>query len=305
MQNITGLEAISKISVILLNWNNSVDTIGCVRHIRENWKPQPGSIIVVDNHSKSDDLERLKSSGPEFQLIENESNRGFGGGTNDGIKAALESGCDSILLLNNDAQISQDDLALLYNALSSDQRIAAVGPVLFDGQELTSAGGRNIAGHRDTHMRIIEQIDKPYDVAYTPGTVVLMRASVLDDVGLLDERYFFSGEVADLCRRMQQQGYRCVIEPRSRATHDIERSSRLRSGLHEYYTLRNRFLFINKFYAKQGLIYYLLWIGYGLGRMGMSVLRGNPGRLRACWLGLQDGVLGRFGNQNMRVAGLE
>jgi GT2 family glycosyltransferase len=109
-------------------------------------------------------------------------------------------------------------------------------------------------------------------------------------------------EVADLCMRARRQGYISVVDTRAHAYHALGRSSRLRETLHTYYIIRNRFLFISKFYS--GPLKLLLrgfWTLYSLALGTKLVLSGKPATAQAVRLGLLDGLCGRFGGQNERV----
>jgi GT2 family glycosyltransferase len=131
--------------------------------------------------------------------------------------------------------------------------------------------------------------------------VVIGRAQVFRDVGLLDEDYFFSIEVADLCIRAGERGYTSVIDTRARAFHMLSRSTSFRDALYPYYIIRNRFVFIRKFYAKQRVLFYSFWTLYSLALCLKVRLSGKPSTARSIWMGLVDGLGGRSGGQNERV----
>ena len=102
-----------------------------------------------------------------------------------------------------------------------------------------------------THLRLREPPTTLLDVDDVPGTVALVRRQVFERVGLLDEAYFFGGEMADLCHRARLCGFRSVTDPGARAQHDLDRSSETRQTLHRYYIVRNRFLFVRKHYPRR------------------------------------------------------
>ena len=179
-------------------------------------------------------------------MLESPANRGFAGGCNLGIRAALDQGSEAILLLNNDASVDASSAAALLATLESDPSIGVVGPTLWHRGQCVSAGGRNIALYANTHLRPRIPPDALLDVDYVPGTVALVRRQLFDRVGLLDEDFFFAGEMADLCQRARACGFRSVTEPRARARHNLDRSARDRLTLHIYYIVRNRFLFVRK-----------------------------------------------------------
>ena len=213
-----------------------------------------------------------------------------------------------MLLLNNDAAIDEAAVERLLASLDTDPALGVVGPLLDD----QSAGaGRLSAGGRDVSRYVVSRIlvgpgevdgplaDAVRPVDYVPGTVVLIRGDALRAVGLFDEAYFFSGELADFCRRARQQGFGSAVDLRARATHSLDRSAVLRGRLHAYYILRNRFLYIRKFHLERRL--YAGWAAYGAGLVLANLLRGRLPTARALGLGLVDGLRGRFGGQNERV----
>jgi GT2 family glycosyltransferase len=295
-----------KLAVVILNWNAAEDTSRCLRSVGV-WGScegaPPPTIWVVDNGSTGPGLEALREEHPEVRFLVSPLNRGYAGGNNLGIAAALSDGTDAILLLNNDATLEEEGIASMVATLSSDSRIGVVGPTLWEGERLLSAGGRDIARHANTHIRPGTLPSGPVDVDHVPGPAVLIHRRVLEEVGLLDEDYFFGGEVADLCHRARQRGFRCVIDPSARAQHDLQRSSALRETLHVYYVFRNRFLFIRKHHARHQHWLYCLWSVRGARAVAAAVLRGEGRRARAIGLGLIDGLSGSVGGQNERVLG--
>lgn len=260
-------------------------------------------VWVVDNDS-DDKGDGIESAFEGVHLIHSEKNLGFAGGNNLALGRAVDAACDVILLLNNDARFDETDLDTLIDTLMSDTTIGVIGPVLRDRHpphRVLSMGGRDISRHFMTH-----EFDAPSngflkEVAYVPGTVVLIRASVFRNTGLLDERYFFGGEMADLCARARAVGLRSIIQSQARALHDVARSSRVRDSLHAYYVIRNRFLYIRKFHRQQRLWLYVYWAGGGMAMGLAALLRGNTRRARAISLGVWHGLIGRFGGRNSDI----
>ncbi len=134
---------------------------------------------------------------------------------------------------------------------------------------------------------------------YVPGTAILISKQVFQTIGLLDERYFISGEIADFCLRARRHGFACLIDPKSTVYHDTGRSSDLREAFYAYYFLRNRFLYVRKFYPLSkavALIFY--WTAFGLMSLGGALARSRQSRARALWLALRHGLSGTFGDQS-------
>lgn len=292
-----------ELTVIILNWNAAADTIHCARHVA-SWSNLRPTIWVVDNGSTDGSAELVSQECPGIRLIRSATNLGFAGGNNRGIAEALATRNAPILLLNSDAYIEEKGIIRLLDTLQGNKRIGFIGPLLFDADEkdqLLAAGGRNPVRHHHSHILKLTPGEPVRVVEYVPGTVLLGRSELFRTVGLLDERYFFSMEVADLCVRARQHGYLSAVDTRVRAFHALSRSSNLRETLHTYYIIRNRFLFIRKFYPRRKVWFYSFWTVYSLALSLKVQLSGKPATARAVWLGLLDGLRGRFEGQNERV----
>jgi hypothetical protein len=293
-----------EISIIILNWNTKADTLHCIQAL-EGWQTLQPTLWIVDNASRDGSPEIIAKEAPHVHLIRNAVNEGFAGGNNRGIEAALHESRTPLLLLNNDAYIEESSMINLLETLRSDAQIGFVGPLLYSTEtppKLLSAGGRSPIHHHHSHITTPPKSKVPFTVEYVPGTVLLIRPAALDAVGLLNERFFFNMEVAELCMRATQQGYRSVIDPRAQATHALEaRPSQLRETLYAYYIIRNRFLMIRDVQPRPRGGFYAFWTLYSTALALKLRLEGNLQAARAIWLGLQDGLVGRFGNQNERV----
>jgi GT2 family glycosyltransferase len=171
---------------------------------------------------------------------------------------------------------------------------------LLEEEESSYAGGRNIGIYSRTRI--------PYKsdgynselrmVDYVPGSVLIARRDVFEKAGILDERFFFSGEIADLCKRAQSAGFNCAIYTGCRASHAPEIGIAMRETIYNYYTLRNRFLFIRLHFRYTKIFWGLRWTMEGIIQIIIALIKGKRKRARALWLGLRDGVLGRFGDRN-------
>lgn len=293
-----------QLALIILNWNKAPDTLRCL-HALSLWSGLNAEVIVVDNGSSQEDLSLLQNAQPQFQLVINETNRGYAGGNNTGITRALEEGIPYIMLLNSDASISDSCVKQLLECMKHSPDLGVVGPLLDEGGRIY-AGGRNIGTHSQTRI--------PYEpkdgdsesgsgsgllaVDYVPGSALLARREAFEKVGLLDEEFFFSGEIADFCMRVQLAGLKCAVYTGCRASHAPDANSTMRETLYIYYTLRNRFLFIRRHFRYTKIFWSVRWVAGGIVQIIIALFKGKRERARALWLGLRDGVLGRFGDRN-------
>lgn len=294
------------LAVILLNWNAADRTLAVARSL-QNWMRIKPAIYVVDNASADADRIKLSREGSSLNLLVNSINAGFGGGNNTALRDILTRRHEMVLLLNNDAELTEQNALVLLDHLVQNPGLAVVGPLLLDRPDATScaAGGRNIAWHIHTHYRRLMTSNAirhapaaRIPVDYIPGTALLIRTALFKELDLFDEDYFFSGEIADFCFRAQRAGYRCCVATNARAIHGPDHDSPLRRTLYVYYSLRNRFLFIRKFYPnyQRGLFAWWTMIGH---LMAVRARWCNePDRERAIMLALRDGRSGVFGNHN-------
>jgi len=294
-----------KLAVIILNWNHGKETAACVNRVL-GWNQLCPDIWIVDNGSRDGDLTDIPSQTPHLHLIKSEINKGFAGGNNLALKEIPHSDDSSVLLLNYDAQISENGVLKLLSSLQNNALAGIIGPVLHDSKnpELVSAGGRDISRHIHTRifknkseLRRLNPQSSVLSVDYVPGTVALIRAEVFNKVGLLDENYFFSGEIADFCERLKENGYACAVDGRSEAAHSPH-PSELRDTLYRYYNLRNRFLFIRKFRQRHKPLFFAFWICAGAAELLLNLLKLKFKAVRATYMALYDGLLGRFGDKN-------
>lgn len=292
------------VSIVVLNWNAADDTLRCAQSL-SGWQRVHVRLYVVDNASHDDSLARLRAElPPHTRLIANETNLGFSGGVNCGLRAALEESDAPLLLLNNDATITEADLQRLLTLLHDEPSIGIVGPVIYHTappHAILSAGNHSPALLLNTLITDVPPGAPPYDVDYISGSAALIRAEVLHRVGLLDEDYFFHTEVADLCRRARQLDWRCVVDGQARAYHDLARSGPLRGTLYTYYLVRNRFIYLRKFYRWSGWLLIAAWAVYALLLAAKLTMQGNAPAGRAVSMALMDGLSGRWGGQNARV----
>lgn len=203
------------------------------------------SILVVDNGHRA--ASRLR--GTACEVITTGSNLGYAGGMNVGIRLALARGAEAVALLNDDVEVDPGWLGPLTVELA-DQRVGAVQPKLLFASRLdgvvvvNSAGvelGRDGAGRDIGHGEPDGPgFDGARDLELFTGGAVLLRAELLRDVGLFDERFFLYYEDVDLGLRGRRRGWRYRYVGASTVRHHGGASSSKDSGRTAYLRERNR-----------------------------------------------------------------
>jgi len=238
-----------RVAVVILNWNQEALTAECLASLR-NVKPRCLRVILVDNGSLTESVDRLARDFPEVTLVRLSDNRGFAGGNNAGIERALQDGASHILLLNNDTLVEPTFLQPLLDGLDSPG-VGVVGPRIYhhpDVERIWFAGGlMDWTTGRQWHIGAGEldqgQWAVSRDVDYVTACCLLAPAQVFQEVGGLDERYFIYFEETDWNLRARARGYRCRYVPESRIYHKVSQAMKTGSPTSDYYFARNRLLF--------------------------------------------------------------
>ncbi len=237
------------VAVVVLNWNQEEDTTDCLVSLRAVTNV-PLRVMVVDNGSHPESVDRLEQRFREALFIRLRENKGFAAGNNIGIERALEEGASHIMLLNNDTLVEPAFLRPLLNGLNSHEA-GVVGPKIYyypDATRLWFAGGViDWRTGRLWHLGANEpdegQWDKPREVDYITACCLLAPAKVFQEIGGLDERYFIYFEETDWNLRARARGYRCRYLPDARIYHKVSQAMGTGSPISDYYYARNRLLF--------------------------------------------------------------
>ena len=205
------------VCIVLVNWNGWPDTLGCLSSLEALRYPR-FEIVLIDNGSDDDSVERIQAEYPALTLLQKDHNTGFTGGHNAGIAFALNHGAEYILLLNNDTVVDPDFLTHMVAAARADGRIGGLTPKIYfleprDEKVLWSAGGEVAlwlarSGNRGRGQRDAGQYDALHETDYAPGCCVLMSRTAVETVGLLDDAYFAYFEDTDWSLRARAGGFK-------------------------------------------------------------------------------------------------
>lgn len=233
------------LSIIILNYNTS-DWLENVLTSIINYQPSTITyeVIIVDNSSTDDSVSMVKKRFSQFVLVESKENGGFAKGNNLGIAKANGR---YVMLLNSDTEFtSTTDLDAMIECLDENKKVGVMTPRL----ELAD-GSLDLASHRGeptpwaaiSYFGKLEQlfpnnklfgkyhqtwknIDEIHEIEACSGAAMIVRASLLDEVGLLDETFFMYAEDLDWCRRFRAAGYKIIFFPHSTIIHHKYKSGR-------------------------------------------------------------------------------
>jgi hypothetical protein len=246
----------------------------------------------------------VAAAAPGAELIVVPENRGFTGGSNLGIRRGLAAGAEFVLLLNNDATLDPGCIAELVRVARARSGVAAVGAKVLsatDPSRLWLAWGR--LTYRAALVEFVGRGDADgpryanvREVDWVPGCAMLLTATALTQVGLLDERFFAYHEDVDWCTAARARGFRILFAPAARVVHHGEGSLAPRGPANpaRYLSARNTILFARKHARPHE------WL-----RLGVTIAASLPFELVRRWWrgegrvvtllvhGYLDGLLGR------------
>lgn len=252
-------------SIIIPNWNGKHHLDDCLCSLdAQTWNDF--ETLLVDNGSTDGSQQFIKDNYPAVQLIELGENRGFTGACNAGYASADG---DIIILLNNDTEVDPNWLAEIVSAFERYPEVGAVASkmLLFDKRDTFHTAGDIVSvdgtpNNRGVWQKDEGQFEREEFVFSACGGSSAYRRTMLDEIGFLDDSYFFSCEDVDLGWRIQLAGWKVLYLPTAIVYHKLKATGGSVTG--SYYDGRN-FL-------------YLIWKNYPtslLKKNWRAVLRGQ------------------------------
>jgi GT2 family glycosyltransferase len=236
------------VSVIIPNWNGAHHLPVCLDSLRCQTYPDV-EVIVVDNASKDASL-RILEGYPEVRVLAQTTNLGFTGACNVGLQAADG---EIRILLNNDTEVDPGWIGTIVKTFAEhpEAGIVASKMLLFDRRDTLHTAGDYVTTDGMAHNRGVwhtdaGQFNRAVYVFSACGGSAAYRATMLDEIGLLDEDFFFSFEDVDLAWRAQLAGWRCIFAPHAVVYHKLKASGGGKTA--SFYDGRNRIFTVVKNY---------------------------------------------------------
>jgi hypothetical protein len=168
----------------------------------------------------------------------------------------VERNADWVYVLNEDTLIDPECLTRLVEVGASDPAIGVLGPMVYHFDEpgvIQSAGGildgRWRSFHTGQNQEDRGQFLEPRSVDWISGCAILVRRAVIEQIGGLDERFFYYWEETEWCVRAQRNGWRIVHVPGAKIWHKGVQRNYQPSPNVTYYATRNWFLLLSKHHA--------------------------------------------------------
>ena len=218
------------LSFILVNWNTKELILAALRSIADTVHDYAYEIFLVDNGSKDGSPASIREHFPHVKLILNEENRGFARAVNQALSRA---GGRYVVLLNSDARFQKKTVQTFMAFMKDNPDVGIAGGQLIneDGTLQNSIAPFPSLATELLNKRLLRTLFPrcypgkereypfPIDVDSLVGACLVVRREAIDDVGNLDEGYFFFMEETDWCLRMKERGWRVSFVPHARVLH--------------------------------------------------------------------------------------
>jgi len=243
------------LSIVIVNWNVRDLLRRCLQSLNPKFQWANGQnhigsfvighltieIIVVDNASTDGSVEMVRQEFPGVKLIASETNLGYTGGNNLGIKSSQGR---YVLLLNPDTEVVGDALSKMVAYMDAHPTVGALGPQLLNSDGSIQSSRRRFPTLSTAFVestviqqwwpdnRILRRYyvhDQPDDaiseVDWVTGACILLRREAVEQVGLLDDEFFMYSEELDWCRRAHDAGWKVIYLPTAQVIHHEGKSS--------------------------------------------------------------------------------
>jgi len=248
------------LAIVIVSYNARPDLERCLRSLHDPAPALTHRIVVVDNASTDGSPAGLRERWPAIDVRENRENVGFAAAVNVGIRASQS---ELVLLLNPDTIAPAGALDGLVADLRAHPEVAICGPRLLDGNGRPEISfGKMITPLQEVRQKVLgrlydwrvppivtlveRRVRRAHNPDWVSGACLLARRADLEDVGLLDERFFLYTEDVDLCASVRARGRLVRFTPAAEVVHLRGRSvSRDRAAAERAY-LQSRVAFYVK-----------------------------------------------------------
>ena len=219
-----------KTAVVILNWNTKDFLEKFLPPLIESTEGLDAEVIVADSASTDASMDMMSEKFPKIRQIRLEKNYGFTGGYN---RALSLVDAEYYVLINSDIEVPKNWLSPLVEWMDTHPECGACGPKLHswydrDMFEYAGAAGGYLDryGYPFCRGRVMSKIEKdtgqydtPANVLWVSGACLMVRSSLWNSLGGLDDRFFAHMEEIDLCWRIQLSGFKVTVVPSSVVYH--------------------------------------------------------------------------------------
>lgn len=284
------------VCALIVNWNCRDETLSCLRALERSTLPLLP--LVVDNGSVDGSVAAITAAFPAAIVLTVGYNSGFAAAVNLGLRHPAACAAEFVLVLNNDVDMAPDAVALLVDAARRHPAIGLLSATIFYKHQpeiiwstgyhwspltFTTLGSER--GRRSPATAGLRRVD------FVELCAVLVRRTVFETLGLLDERFFVYYEDLDFCQRVRRAGIGLACLREAHAWHTVSASSEGQSPTKYYLMGRSSVQFFAKHTPNslRPLVYYYRAYSTLVVLAGL-LARGRPATAAAYLRGVAEGL---------------
>jgi hypothetical protein len=285
-----------RVCVIIVNWNGRDATLACLWALAQ--ATHTHGVVVVDNGSADGSAAAIVREFPAATLLPLDSNRGFAAAVNRGLQHPLARAAEFVLLLNNDVELAPDTIARLLAAADQHPALGLLSPAIFyrDRRARLWSTGYNLrpllfSTLRSERGRRLDPASGLRHVAFVEFCATLIRRTLFEQIGLLDERFFVYYEDLDFCLRARAAGAGIACVRDAHAWHAVSASTEHDVPARYYLRARASVGFFAKHTPRALRLPIVGYRSYsGLRVLAGALAQGRRDIARAYLRGLADGI---------------
>jgi GT2 family glycosyltransferase len=245
------------LSIIIVNWNTKDLLCQCIDSLTQTLKKIDTEVFVVDNGSTDGSVEAVREKFSGVRLVENPVNLGFARANNQAL--AVSKG-RYLLLLNPDTRVKGQAIERMLSFMNGDGKVGLVGAQLLnaDGSKQNSIANFPSLATELLNKSLLRWLfpDKfpgketdysdPVEVDSVIGACILVRRQAVEQVGLLDEKYFLFLEETDWCYRIKKACWKIYHIPQAEVLHFQGKSAEAEKGKARIEYYRSRYHYFRK-----------------------------------------------------------
>ncbi|NQV03146.1 MAG: glycosyltransferase, partial [Bacteroidia bacterium] len=270
-----------QLSIIIVNYNVKYFVEQCIHSIQKAVNGLTAEVFVVDNNSVDGSVRMIREKFPEVHLIENKDNKGFSKANNQAIRKAEG---EYILILNPDTILEDDTLTKCVTFMDEHPDAGGLGVKMIDGKgKFLPESKRGLPSpsvaffkmfgfsslfpksklFNKYHLGYLDK-NKIHEVDILAGAFMMLRKTVLNEIGLLDEEFFMYGEDIDLSYRITKAGYKNYYFPGTRIIHYKGESTKKSSVNYVFFFYNAMIVFARKHFSQKNARIYSTLINFAI-----------------------------------------
>jgi GT2 family glycosyltransferase len=209
--------------IIIVTYNGMQWIDKCLKSIPSHYQT-----VIVDNNSTDGTIAFIRENHPQYTLLQQDRNLGFGQANNKGMSYALSQNADAVFLLNQDAYLFPNTIELLEQVSIVNRDYGVLSPVHMNGTgklldrnfSYYMSYDKSQSFYSDAFFKVLKPV---YDVPFVNAAGWYLPKATLEKIGGFDPIFFHYGEDDNYCQRLRYHGFKIGVVCSSLMIHDRQK----------------------------------------------------------------------------------